>query len=474
MTFPAPTSKHVSASLLLPTQLVFNVGFYAVVPFLAFVMSEDLGLSATAVGIVLGARTFSQQGMFLLGGVIADRWGPRRSILMGCIVRATGYLGLAFSDSFWPFLLSAVLTGIGGAFFSPAVEGLIGTLDRARTTAVTPGTFKETGAGNTNDPAAVHGTTGVPEAESSNAQPARQRNLFAWLVLFGEIGAVTGPLLGIALQPFGFALVAVTSAALFLVVGITLRVLLPEYIAAARIDSKPEAEAELTRSHARQPFACLLDHRFVFFAALFSVNLLAYNQLYFSLPLELQAHGAGAGSLAALFTIASVLTIALQLPISALATRLGPGTALRAGFTCVAASFLAVALLGSTGMNLAPGLPVMTGPIVFVVLLTVGHMLVGPAGMQQVHRFAGQRSLGAYYGLLASCGGIAVLVGNSLTGVLRDTLGGAAGWALLILLATFSAALLPRFLPTAPARPAPPARSSSRVLPPVLDQKVQP
>ena len=445
MTDSAPPRNHASASLLLPTQLVFNIGFYAVVPFLALVMSEDLGLGAAAVGLVLGARTFSQQGMFLLGGVIADRWGPRRSILTGCIIRATGYFGLATSETFWPFLLSAVLTGIGGAFFSPAVEGLIGTLDRASVS--------------------TNGT---------GAKDAPRRNLFAWLVLFGEIGAVTGPLIGIGLLPFGFPVVAVSAGCLFLAVGVALWLLLPGHAAGTETDVGIGAGPGREGSGSRSAFACLRDRRFVAFAAFFSTNLLAYNQLYFALPLELEDGGSGAGVLAVMFTLASALTIALQLPMSALAARLGPASALCSGFICIAAGFGAIALLGSTGMHLVPGLPTMTGPITLVILLSLGHMLVGPAGMQQVHRFAGQRSLGAYYGLLASCGGIAVLVGNSLTGVLRDTLGGAAGWALLILLATFSAALLPRFLPTAPARPAPPARSSSRVLPPVLDQKVQP
>ncbi|WP_222123039.1 hypothetical protein, partial [Staphylococcus epidermidis] len=50
-------------------------------------------------------------------------------------------------------------------------------------------------------------------------------------------------------------------------------------------------------------------------------------------------------------------------------------------------------------------------------------------------------------GLLASCGGVAVLLGNSLIGVLRDTLGSGSGWMLLVLLAAAAAAFLPRFLP---------------------------
>jgi MFS family permease len=194
-------------------------------------------------------------------------------------------------------------------------------------------------------------------------------------------------------------------------------------------------------------FACLRDHRFVAFAAFFSVNLLAYNQLYFALPLELDQGGAGAGTLAVLFILASVLTIALQLPLSAVAARLGPAAALRAGFASIALGFAAMALLGSTGLHLVPGLPLMTGPIVLVILLGVGRMLAGPAGMRQVHGFAAARPLSAYYGLLASCGGLTVLLGNTLTGVLRDTLESAFGWMFLVFLAAVAAAFLPRFLP---------------------------
>lgn len=397
----------VSVSLVLPIQLVFNIGFYAVVPFLALVMTDDLGLGAAAVGLVLGARTFSQQGMFLFGGVIADRWGPRRSILTGCAVRAAGYLGLATSESFWTFLGSAVLTGIGGAFFSPAVEGLVGTLDRA---------------------------------QSTNGS---RRNLFAWLVFVGEIGAVAGPLIGIGLLPNGFPVVAGSAALLFLGVGIALWLILPKHGPASIVGGEPRSRASALRG----AFACLGDRRFVCFAGFFSVNLLAYNQLYFALPLELAHSGAGGGTLAVLFTLASVLTIALQLPLSDVAARLGPAATLRTGFACIAAAFAVMGLLGTTGMNLLPGLPAASGPVSFVVLLCLGHMLVGPAGMQLVHHFAGQRPMSAYYGLLASCGGIAVLIGNTLFGAFRDVAGGLSSWVLLVVLATVSASFLPHVLP---------------------------
>lgn len=54
----------VSVKALLITQLLFNVGFYLVVPFIAVQMSDNLGAAGATVGLVLGVRTFSQQGMF--------------------------------------------------------------------------------------------------------------------------------------------------------------------------------------------------------------------------------------------------------------------------------------------------------------------------------------------------------------------------------------------------------------------------
>ena len=57
------------------------------VPFIALTMANDFAMSAVAIGVVLGARTFAQQGMFLVGGAISDRWGARYTMVAGCIVR---------------------------------------------------------------------------------------------------------------------------------------------------------------------------------------------------------------------------------------------------------------------------------------------------------------------------------------------------------------------------------------------------
>lgn len=108
--------------VLLGTQTLFNIGFYAVVPFLALVLTEDFGLAGAAVGLILGVRTFAQQGLFIIGGTLADRFGARSVILVGCAVRALGFFTLAaslFTGSaiLWLFVTGTLLTGFGGALF---------------------------------------------------------------------------------------------------------------------------------------------------------------------------------------------------------------------------------------------------------------------------------------------------------------------------------------------------------------------
>lgn len=65
-------------------------------------------LSGGLIGLVLGLRTFSQQGMFIVGGALSDRYGARVVILSGCIVRVAGYLLLAFGQTLWPIIIGHV------------------------------------------------------------------------------------------------------------------------------------------------------------------------------------------------------------------------------------------------------------------------------------------------------------------------------------------------------------------------------
>ncbi|GAB2602798.1 MFS transporter [Kocuria himachalensis] len=375
---------------LLGAQLVFNIGFYAVVPFLAGAMGTEYGLDAAAIGLVLGARTFSQQGMFLLGGMLADRWGARRAILTGCLVRIVGYATLAAASGFALFLLGAVLTGAGGALFSPALESRLSHADR---------------------PA---GTTG------SGAGRGSRRSVFVWLAITGEIGAVLGPVVGSFLLGWGFDAALTMGIGVFAAVTVLLWYLLP----AEPDHLPPDGEAGVPAaapSAAGPRWACLRDRRFVVFCALAGMNMLAYNQLYFAVPVELSRRGLDGAWLGALFLLASVLTLLLQLPVSSAGLRMGPGRALAVGFVLEAGAFT-LAAVTSVHPGTAPG---SMAPLMgTVTVLILGHMLLTPTILSLIPSFVPAHGpapgRGAYYGLAATCGGVAVLAGNAVLGQLLD------------------------------------------------------
>lgn len=358
--------------VLLGSQFVFNIGFYAVVPFLAIFLRDDLMLSGGLIGLVLGLRTFSQQGMFIVGGALSDRFGARVIILCGCLVRIAGYLLLAFGQSLWPIILGACLTGIGGALFSPSIEALL----------------------------AKAGTQSEAKGKRSRAE------WFALFAVCGELGAVLGPVAGALLTGLGFRQVALAGAGVFVVALIVLFFCLPP---AQR--SKQTLEIHPWWSTFRQP-------RFVAFIIAYSSWLLSYNQLYLALPVEIERAGGSEKDLGPLFMLASVLIILFQLPLARFARRVGAIRVLPAGFLLLSASFASVALFAAHPppegwLRLLPA-------GCFVTLLTCGQMLLVPSAKDLIPWFAKESTLGAHYGALSTAGGCAVLAGNLLFGSQLD------------------------------------------------------
>ncbi|MEG5551709.1 MDR family MFS transporter [Enterobacter wuhouensis] len=358
--------------VLLGSQFVFNIGFYAVVPFLAIFLRDDMLLSGGLIGLVLGLRTFSQQGMFIVGGALSDKYGAKVVILSGCVIRVAGYLLLAFGQSLWPIILGACLTGIGGALFSPSIEALL----------------------------AKAGTQSEAKGKRSRAE------WFALFAVCGELGAVLGPVAGALLTGLGFRQVALAGAGIFIAALAILFFCLP-----AAHQSQRALNILPWWTTFRQP-------RFVAFIIAYSSWLLSYNQLYLALPVEIQRSGGTEKDLGPLFMLASVLIIAFQLPLARVARRVGAVKILPVGFLLLSASFASVALFASTEPS--EGWLRLLPSAIFVTLLTLGQMLLVPSAKDLIPHFAEESTLGAHYGALSTAGGIAVLAGNLLFGSLLD------------------------------------------------------
>ena len=362
----------VSPFLPLSTQFFFNVGFYMVVPFLAIFLREDMLLPGSIVGLVLGLRTFSQQGLFLFGGALSDWLGPRRLILLGCVVRITGFVLLGMGGHLSIVLLGACLTGVGGALFSPAITSLLAKV-----------------------------------GEISESQGKRSRaQYFALLAVWGELGAVTGPMIAAMITDIGFAAMAYTGAGLFVVAFIVLYLWLPRGEIAVMPRAKPDWKAMAG------------DRVFLAFVLAQSAQLFAYNQLYLALPVEIARVGGTERDLAPMFMIASVMIISLQMPLARLGRRLGAHVCIPVGFGFVGLAFATVAIFAP--LPPLPGFWQLLPAGLMVALLSLGSMIARPFVSDMVPRFAGSRPTGVYFGALASAGGLSVLVGNVAIGPLLD------------------------------------------------------
>ena len=107
------------SQVLMVNQFTINLGFYMLMPYLAGYLAGPVGLAGWAIGLVMGIRNFSQQGMFLIGGTLADRLGFKPLIVAGCLLRTIGFALLATVDSLPAILIASAATGFAGALFNP-------------------------------------------------------------------------------------------------------------------------------------------------------------------------------------------------------------------------------------------------------------------------------------------------------------------------------------------------------------------
>ncbi|MFD7276708.1 MDR family MFS transporter [Streptomyces sp. NPDC059862] len=384
--------------LLILTQLAFNIGFYAVLPFLSEHLGQTIGMAGWLVGFVLGLRTFSQQGLFVVGGALADRYGIRPVVLAGCALRIAGFAWLGHAEQTWSVIGAVLLIGFAAALFSPAVESEV-----AR--------------------------QAVLWEEESGGSRTRVLALFT---VAGQAGAFVGPLLGALLLAVDFRTACLAGAGVFVLVLAGHAWLLPQRI--------PGRERVRAKGGLR---ALLRNRRFLALCCAYGAYLLAYNQLYLALPDEVARATGSQAPLAWLFALSSLLVVTAQLPVTRwVGDRLALRRSMAAGLLLIAAGFAVVAVARPAGWSGTAGLVPAAG---FVVLLTVGQMLVAPAARAWVPDLAEDGRLGLYTGALSSVSGLIVLIGSAATGSLLDAgLPSAVPWLALAAVPAAAVWLLPR------------------------------
>lgn len=382
--------------LLMINQFGINLGFYMLMPYLAGYLAGPLGLAAWAVGLVLGVRNFAQQGMFIVGGTLADRLGYKPLIVAGCLLRTAGFGLLVFAHSLPAILIASAATGFAGALFNPAVRAYL-------------------------------------------AADAGERRVEAFAVfnVFYQAGILAGPLVGLAFMAVDFRLTAAGAAAVFALLTIAQLFALP------RRDADP---AEATTSVLQDWRTVAGNRSFLLFAVAMIGSYVLSFQVYLALPLHATnlAPQHASALIAAMFAVSGVVAVTAQLRVTRwFSSRWGSSRSLVIGMTVVALSFVPLILLPD---NRFGDVTAICALLVSTAVLAIGSAAVFPFEMDTVVALSGGRLVGTHYGFYSTIVGIGILAGNVATGALvqaaRERGVGLVVWVALAGIGLLSAAAL--------------------------------
>jgi dipeptide/tripeptide permease len=356
-------------------ELFERFAYYGSKAILAVYLAERVGLGPQAATFLVGS-VFNTLLYFLppLAGTVVDRYGFKRSLLACFAIFSVGYFliglgglpaGKPLVDAMGatPYMLVAlIITAIGGSLIKPSIVGTV-----ARTT--------------------------TEETKSLGY------SIYYTLV---NVGGAIGPILALQVrQNLGIAYVLVMSSltSLALVVGT---------LVFFREPPRP-ADAPPPRSMGhvlRDMLKVFGNLKFVGFLAIFSGFWIMFWQIFYSLPFYVRdvLHFE---KFEIIETVDAWTIILITIPITALAKRLRPLTAMTLGFTLASVSWFVMGAVPTVAVTIAA-----------IALYALGEGLQAPRYYEYVADLAPKDQVGTYMGFAFLPVAIGTFVAGAIAGPL--------------------------------------------------------
>nr|WP_246581230.1 MFS transporter [Deinococcus aestuarii] len=342
-----------------------------VVPFLTLFLTSQRDLSPVQAAVAVSALGLGGFVSQLLGGVLADRWGRRRVMLLALTLSPPFLLALGLAPTYPLILGSAFLFALLGDMYRPAANAAIADLV-------------------------------APEERT------RAYGLMYWAV---NLGFAFAPILAGLIAARSYTLLFVVDAATLLLYALFVGVGVPETRApAGRGAGQPGALAVLRREPLLFTFAAL--------TLLFAVVM---NQGYVTLPLAMRQDGLGEGTYGWVIALNGLLIVSVGLFSARFLGR----------FPAPAVLSVALGLTGvGFGLNaLADTVP---GYALAVLVWTFGEVAQAAVAPGVVAALAPVHLRGTYAGVLGATWGLSGLIAPALGGWALGRYGDGVWWGCLV------------------------------------------
>jgi MFS family permease len=353
--------------------LVNRAGAF-VLPFLAFYLTDELRLTPSFVGLVLGAFGLGSTVAALVGGVLADRLG-RRPVLLGSQVGT-----------------AVTLVALGVTTASPAVLVLVGLLGLTS---------------NTSRPAFSAMMTDIVPPQDR----VRAFSLNYWAI---NLGFAIAPVLGGVLASAGYLTLFLADAGTTLVFALLVFLRVPE--------SRPE----LVVVEGQQPGSMadvLRDRVFLTFVLLTFCFAVVFMQHLSSLPVQMRDDGLSPSQYGTVIALNGALIVLVTVPLTRWLQAYPRSRVLAVSSVFVGLGFGATAWAGSVPAYAAT-----------VAIWTVGEVIGAAVGPSVVADLAPAALRGRYQGVFGFSFAMASLVAPLAGGAVYQHLGSTVLWVGVALL----------------------------------------
>ncbi len=334
----AQRARRLGRRFIMLDNLLVVVGFFCVFPLISLHFVDQMGWAAAAVGLALGLRQLVQQGLGLVGGSLADRFGAKPLIVAGMLLRAAGFAVMAVAQHPGVLVFSCLLSGLGGMLFDPPRSAMIIKLTHAR----------------------------------------ERSRFYSLLMMQDSAAAMGGALLGTWLLGFDFFWVAMGGCAVFVLAAVANAVWLPAYRVAS------------VRAHPLVAMRTVLsDKAFLVFVFTLSGYYALGVQIMLLIPVTIKELAGTAQAVSWMYALDAVLSLTLLYPLARWGERhLRLETRVLAGVLIMSISMAAMAWVHN-----------IHAAFVILSIFFIGSLISEPAREALLARFAKPQARASYMGM---------------------------------------------------------------------------